>query len=499
MLYFNAFTVHELVAFGVMAAVAVLFYVIYVTCGRRLLDLLYACLVACCAAVALLSFLIENVVPAGTLAGDVVNGSERTLLLSRVQYSIGLAILAFQLHFVFRYRGARNVFARHIALVYALVAAAIPFVWSSAFFTPRIQPIAPTSSWRVAVPFLPEGGVLLLPYVGMWLIAHVTTLVLLYRPGPRRGDGQQSALPVDRLVRFSFVVLAASGLIDIVLAAAGWAGIASIPIGAVLISLMVAAALIRVRLDSERERQRLDRAMEIASRIQQGLFPSLPPRVHGFELAGWSRPAYRTGGDMYDFASLPDGNWLIALADAAGHGVGPALVVSETRAYLRALCRGGVRPSLILHGTDELLSAGSSADMFVTCFVGLLEPSGDTLSFASAGQGPILFFDRSTERFEERKATCPPLGQFLLAQPNGRELRQQFRPGDFLVVVSDGFYEALSAGGEPFGLDRLKDSLLHHRELPAPKLIGAVYEDLSRFTVPVAQADDLTMIVLRKT
>ena len=140
-----------------------------------------------------------------------------------------------------------------------------------------------------------------------------------------------------------------------------------------------------------------------------------------------------------------------------------------------------------------------SADTFVTCFVGLLEPSSDTLSFASAGQGPVLFFDQSTTQFEEMKATCPPLGQFLVPQPNGGELRQPFRGGDFLVVVSDGFYEAVDACGEPFGLDRLKGSVLRHRELPAAKLIDAVYADLGRFTGPIAQADDLTMIVLRKT
>jgi len=499
MLYLNTFTVHELAAFGVMASVALLFYVIYWKFGRQRLDLLYAALVSCCAAATLLTFLIENVVPAGSAAAQVVDAAERTVLLSRTQYSVGLGILAFQLHFVFRYRGARNFFARHIGVIYALLAVSVACVWSRWFFTPRLEPIAETSSWRVAMPYLPIPGPLLLPYVGLWVIAHTTTLVLLYRSGRRKADGQQSALPVDPLVRFSFVVLAAVGLIDMALAGAGWAGIATIPIGAVLISLMVAAALIRARLDADRRRQCLDRELQIASRIQQDLFPSLPPRVQGFELAGWSRPATQTGGDMYDFVSLPGGGWLIALADAAGHGVGPALVVSETRAYLRALCRGGERPALILHGTDELLSDQSPEDMLVTCFLGLLEPSNDTLSLASAGQGPILFFDHSAQRFEEMNATCPPLGCSLLPPPNGWELRRQFRQGDFLVVVSDGFYEAVSAGGEPYGLDRLKGSLLRHRELPASKLIDAARDDLGRFTGPFAQADDLTMVVLRKT
>jgi serine phosphatase RsbU (regulator of sigma subunit) len=499
MLSFNAFTVHELVAFAVMAPLALLFYVIYWKLGRRHLDLLYALLVTCCAAVTLLTFLIENVVPTGTPAEEVFDGPGRVVLLSRIQYAFGLAVMALQLHFVFRYRGARNFFARHIGLTYALLLAAIPCVWSKWFLAPRLEPIASISSWRVAVPFFPEPGPLILPYVGLWLMVQATTLVLLYRPASRRSDGQESALPFGSLVRLSFVVLAATGLIDIILAGSGWAGIALIPVGAVLISLMVAAALIKGRLVAERHRQRLDRELEIASRIQQDLLPSLPPQVHGFELAGWSRPAARTGGDTYDFVPLPNGRWLIVLADATGHGVGPALIISETRAYLRALCRAAVRPSLILHGTDELLSEASPEDFLVTCFLGLLEPSVDTLSFASAGQGPILFFDHAEQGFRELKATCPPLGGSLLPAPNGWELRHQFQQGDFLVVVSDGFYEAVSARGEPFGLDRLKSSLLRHRQLSVRELIEAVWEDLGRFTGSLTHADDLTMVVLRKT
>jgi serine phosphatase RsbU (regulator of sigma subunit) len=499
MIYLNTFTVHELAAFGVMASVAVLFFMIYWKFGRRHLDLVYAALVSCGAVATLLTFLIENIVPAGTPAEQIAGAAERTLLLSRIQYSVGLGILAFQLHFVFRYAGARNFLARHIGLVYVLLAISVACVWSRWFMVARLQPIGPTSSWRVAVPFLPQDGPLLLPYLGVWVAVNATTLVLLYRRRQRGLGGQRSALPVDPWVRLSFVILAASGLIDIVLAASGWAGIATIPLGAVLISLMVAVALIRARLGAERHHHHLERELEIASRIQHALFPSAPPQVQGYELAGRSQPANETGGDMFDFVSLPGGGWVITLADAAGHGVGPALVVSETRAYLRALCRGAARPGSILHGTDALLSENKQANMLVTCFVGLLEPSDDTLSLASAGQGPIFFFDHSTQRITEMIATCPPLGSFLLPPPNGWEVQQRFRPGDFLVVVSDGFYEAVSARRELYGLDRLRDSLLRHRELPAPKLIDAVWDDLGRFTGSSAQADDLTVIVLRKT
>jgi sigma-B regulation protein RsbU (phosphoserine phosphatase) len=127
-----------------------------------------------------------------------------------------------------------------------------------------------------------------------------------------------------------------------------------------------------------------------------------------------------------------------------------------------------------------------------------LDPSDATLSFASAGQGPILFYDRAAGQLKEVNATCPPLGSFLVPQPNGWVLEQRFRPGDFAAIVSDGFYEAVSDHREFYGLDRLKSSLLRHRDLPASELIDAVWDDLRRFTGPRLQADDVTIVLVKK-
>ncbi len=75
--------------------------------------------------------------------------------------------------------------------------------------------------------------------------------------------------------------------------------------------------------------------MKIARDIQRGLLPSEAPRICSFDVAGFFAPADETGGDTYDFLALPDGRWMLLVADASGHGIGPALVIAETRATLR--------------------------------------------------------------------------------------------------------------------------------------------------------------------
>src|SRR5262249_60870106 len=84
------------------------------------------------------------------------------------------------------------------------------------------------------------------------------------------------------------------------------------------------------------QKKQLEGALAIARDIQQSLLPRAAPQVPGYDLAGWSRPADQTGGDYYDFIPLGNGRLAVVVADASGHGIGAALMISETRALLRA-------------------------------------------------------------------------------------------------------------------------------------------------------------------
>ena len=105
------------------------------------------------------------------------------------------------------------------------------------------------------------------------------------------------------------------------------------------------------------QKQQMERAMAIARDIQRGLLPDEAVTACGFDVAGFTQPADQTGGDIYDFMRLPDGRWMILVADASGHGIGPALVIAETRAMLRALCCRQVEIPAVL-GTANSLLAG---------------------------------------------------------------------------------------------------------------------------------------------
>jgi len=245
-------------------------------------------------------------------------------------------------------------------------------------------------------------------------------------------------------------------------------------------------------------KQQMERAMRIAQDIQKGLLPAGAPVIDGFEIAGFSEPADQTGGDTYDFMQLPDGQWMFVVADATGHGVGPAILIAETRAMLRAICLQGADLSNVLDTANDLLIADLSDGRFVTCFLGLLDPVRSTLTYASAGHGPIIFYDRRGDRFDVVGATSVPLG--VIEQAGYADtVSRAMSSGDFAAILTDGFIEAVDNGGEQFGIERTCEVLRRNRKLPAAGMIEQLHHAVRQFSAGLPQADDLTAVIIRKT
>jgi len=245
------------------------------------------------------------------------------------------------------------------------------------------------------------------------------------------------------------------------------------------------------------QKKQMERAMRIARDIQRDLLPDIPPHMLDFDMAGLSDPADETGGDIYDFMPLGDDKWLVMVADATGHGIGPAIIVAQTRAMMRAVCLQDHDVPRVLQAVNNLLKADLDDARFVTCFLGILDASASTITYASAGHGPILFYDRSKDKFHKDIATGPPLG-IIEEMDYSDVLMRKFAPGDFVAITTDGFFEAVNPTNEMFGVDRLTDLLRRDRDLDTGDMITNLHESVLHFTTGLPQADDLTAVVIRK-
>jgi serine phosphatase RsbU (regulator of sigma subunit) len=250
--------------------------------------------------------------------------------------------------------------------------------------------------------------------------------------------------------------------------------------------------------ETRRQLDRVEMEIQTARTIQMGLLPKHPPTAPGYDIAGWSQPASQTGGDFYDWIELPDGRVIFTIADATGHGIGPALLVAACRGYFRALASKSDPLEKITQQVDELIAADVTDGRFITAAVALLEPAEHRLLLYSAGHAPIYSYVAADDQVLSLDADQPPLGT------RGCDGESQARvismaPGDCLVLITDGFFEYPNAAGELLGIRRLAEIIRQHKGLCAAKSIQQMHQRVLEFSQGVAQGDDMTAVVIRRT
>lgn len=250
-------------------------------------------------------------------------------------------------------------------------------------------------------------------------------------------------------------------------------------------------------LEQYAEKQRLERDLAVAREIQQSLLPKAAPQVAGYDIAGWNEPADETGGDCYDFVELDGGRVGLMLADATGHGIGPALCVSECRALLRALIGSVEDLASGMQRANLLLGQDLPAGRFVTTFFGVLDPQTHRVEYVSAGHGPLLLVRATAGADVELPASTLPMGilpELDTTVPAPIELAS----GDTLLLITDGFFEWASPANEAYGIRRILDLVRANPRASSADLIRMLHQAVIAFAEGTPQMDDLTAIVVKR-
>ncbi|HET9669970.1 MAG TPA: SpoIIE family protein phosphatase [Casimicrobiaceae bacterium] len=266
---------------------------------------------------------------------------------------------------------------------------------------------------------------------------------------------------------------------------------------AAALAAQCAVALSRVRMtDALIEGERMRQALEMAREVQMSTLPRTLPDVPGYEIATTFRPAELTGGDTFDVATVDD-SLLLVLGDATGHGIAPALSVTQMQAMLRMAFRLGADLDTAFMQVNNRMCETLADDRFVTAFIGLLDPATHVLRFHSGGQGPILRYRAHDRQFDRFKPTSFPLGAMMLSGTR-RPIALELAPGDMLVLVSDGILEQENDRGEAFGEDRLHDIVTAHAGDGARQVREQLERALTAFAAGAPQADDVTAVLVQR-
>jgi serine phosphatase RsbU (regulator of sigma subunit) len=238
----------------------------------------------------------------------------------------------------------------------------------------------------------------------------------------------------------------------------------------------------------ERSRRRVD--LELAAEIQWELLPVLAYDSDAFSLAGFIEPAYRVGGDNFDYAVGRE-SITLSVADAKGHGLRSALLSALAVTATRNARRRGRGIAEQAVAANQALDEQFGDEDFVTELLLRIDYATGMVRAVNAGHPPALLL-RNDRIVELRLAASPPLGMF--AESDYAEQPLELQPRDRLLLITDGLLETVAyRGDKPFGMDGIVRIAEATRELPPPTVVRRATREVVVYRAGELR-DDLTVV-----
>lgn len=242
------------------------------------------------------------------------------------------------------------------------------------------------------------------------------------------------------------------------------------------------------------------RELELARIVQTSLLPRRLPDVPGYSLAARNNTATDLGGDYYDLVRLPDGRLLALIGDATGHGVSAALAMAMARATVGNCLRDGETTTrgLLRALNTVFVRELKPQRKFMTLLLVILDPATHRYVFGNAGHNYPVLLRAATGTCEMADLPGAPLG-FRLQSVFG-ETGDEMRPGDVLLLYTDGYTECETLDGEMVGHERLQAELARAAAGggDAAAILADLLQALDAVRRPGPLADDVTLLVLRR-
>ena len=257
-------------------------------------------------------------------------------------------------------------------------------------------------------------------------------------------------------------------------------------------SILLSLGILRHSINQLLRQERLAEVIREARKIQVSILPRRTPEYGSFEIAGRTVPMETMGGDFYDFIPITEKILGLAIADVSGHGLPAALQTRDIHMGLRMGMAQDIKIVRTVERLNRIIHKSTLTSRFVALFYGELEENGNFL-FVNAGHVPpcLLREDGGRILLTEGGAVLGPLEDAAYERGFVR-----LRPGDLLVMFTDGMIEA-TCGDEEYGLERLLKEAESRRHRPAEEIVSGLFESLESFCHNAPPEDDRTVVVVR--
>ncbi|MCP5063763.1 MAG: SpoIIE family protein phosphatase [Ignavibacteriae bacterium] len=270
------------------------------------------------------------------------------------------------------------------------------------------------------------------------------------------------------------------------------------------IDLLIAAAnqtavsIENARLyEAEAEKIKMERDLDVARQIQEGLLPVEVPKIKSLDTAGIMIPALQVGGDYYDLIKVSETQMYIVVGDVSGKGLSASFYMSKLQTMIRLFCTGEKSPKEVLTEVNKQLDGNIEKQWFITLTIALVDINKNTIIISRAGHTPTLKYSKGAIEYLQPNGMGVGLDFSHLFKSTLKEVELQLEKDDIYMFSSDGVNEAMNNSNEMYGDERLEEIFKNTSNSNSKKIVDSTIMSLKEFRGSKEPNDDITIVVLK--
>lgn len=263
-------------------------------------------------------------------------------------------------------------------------------------------------------------------------------------------------------------------------------------------SNQTAVAIENARLYGEETKKiKLERELDVARKIQEGLLPTNVPKVKNLDVTGKMIPAMQIGGDYYDLIKISDTQLFIVVGDVSGKGLSASFYMSKLQTMIQLFCNGTKSPKEVLVELNQKISGSIEKQWFITLTIAFVDVAQRTMKLCRAGHTPTLKYSGGVVEFIKPGGIGVGLESGEIFTDSLEEMEILIKPHDIFVFSSDGVNEAMNENNEFFGYEKLAEILKRKDNASSDEIVNLTVQSLEKFRGMKDPNDDITLVVMK--
>ena len=260
----------------------------------------------------------------------------------------------------------------------------------------------------------------------------------------------------------------------------------------------IAISLENARLyQSESEKIKIERDLDLARKIQQGLLPKSIPNLNGLDICGEMIPAMQVGGDYYDIIQLSDTKLFVAVGDVSGKGLSASLYMTKLQTMIQISTKASTSPKEILIEINKRLYDSIERSWFITMTLALFDTENGTITFCRAGHMPLITANNGTVESIKTEGIGLGLEKGEVFDRTLEEVVLKTKSNQIFAFFSDGITEAMNEKDEMFGEDKLNEILKGRSNSRSTEVMDKVWSEVKLFRGSTPINDDMTIVIVK--